>query len=151
MNYRDNHLVAQDFRNLVKEALPPEQIDAIIAALHETETLHPASYTATGAVGGFLFYMHVALAVDVGFNQQQFDGDAGGLFGFGAGRLDGQLRSADFDRLWKTTESFQVSLALPWANILFFDGGSNLLGNFNGVSAGTQTGVGGGRGGWKLV
>ena len=147
MNVKTDHqrAIGEGFRRSVKGILSDEKIGQIIAELNTAET----SYTAAGGLGGFLFYMHIGMDVYVSGRNHSMDADAGGFFGFGASRLDGQLRSSDFPRLFAATRGIHFEIAVPYASILFFDSGSNFLGHFQGTAAGTQVGIGGGSASWK--
>jgi hypothetical protein len=147
MNAKTDHqrAIGEGFRRSVKGILSDEKIEEVLADLHAAET----TYSAAGGLGGFLFYMHIGMDVYVGGRNHMMDADAGGFFGFGASRLDGQLRSSDFPRLFAATRSIHFEIAIPYASILFFDAGSNFLGHFQGVAAGTQVGIGGGSASWK--
>ena len=135
-------LIAKDFAEKMAGHLPDDKIKAAVDKINTTTT----SYPATGSVVLAIFYVKPYVIVTGG---KRFDGNGGGIGAAGGGAWWGDVYTDDIERLYRDTVSFQVTVAVAYASVVFFDGNSNNLGNFQ--AGGITTGVfaGGGSGGWS--
>jgi hypothetical protein len=65
------------------------------------------------------------------------------------GALFGDVYTDHLPNLYANTVSFEFQGTNVYLSILFFDGNSNLLGNFQARAVSTVTGIGGGSGHWS--
>lgn len=137
----DTDLIAQELRQNLEGKVEPERIDTMISQLKKTTV---ASYAANAGGGGVLFYA----LVTVHTAGREFEGNAGGFFGFGPYYGQGTVYTADLNNLLNHTESFSVSFNPAYMNVVFYDGGSNILGHFQGLGGGSIVGTGAGTGHW---
>ncbi|MHA7135615.1 VapA/VapB family virulence-associated protein [Oerskovia turbata] len=135
--------VVADFQASVQGALEQDKIDAAVERLRSGQPSYPANGTAVGMI----FYYR--LTVDIPASNKQFVGNAGGIGGLGGGGFWGDVYTDDLDRLFRTTVSFQFNATPVYLNVNFFDGSSNLLGNFQSGGIAVLVGTGGGSGGWS--
>lgn len=139
----DRDQLVADFRQRLAGRMPPEKIDAAAAKLQATSS---SSYSANGSIASAIFYLKVQVKVSGG---KTFNGDAGGVATPGGGALFGDVYTDDINALYANTKSFELNAAAAYTSVLFFDGSSNLLGNFQSGSVSTVIGVFGGSGSWS--
>ncbi len=93
-----------------------------------------------------IFYLKFQVNVTGG---ESFNGNAGGISTPGGGALFGDVYTDNLPNLYANTVSFEFQGTNVYLSILFFDGNSNLLGNFQAGAVSTVTGIGGGSGHWS--
>ena len=135
-------IVAHDFATSMHGAMDQRKIDAVVKALQTPSTAYPAQ----GEVASLIFYTRWGITVT---NGESFTGNAGGIGSAGGGGLWGDIYTDDIDALYNNTVSFQYNATAVYVNVNFFDGDSNLLGNFQAGALSTLLGVGGGSGSWS--
>src|SRR5258707_6572730 len=138
----DKKLIAQEFAARAKGKLEPEKIDSITRSLVGQTTAYPA----TGSFVSMIFYLKFQVNVPGG---ESFNGNAGGISTPGGGALFGDVYTDNLPNLYANTVSFEFQGTNVYLSILFFDGNSNLLGNFQAGAVSTVTGIGGGSGHWS--
>jgi virulence-associated protein len=134
--------IAQDFCAAVGGKLEQDKVDKAVSALSAATT----SYSASGSVASFIFYLQFQVNVSGG---KSFNGKAGGLTTPGGGALIGDVYTDDINALYANTVSFEFQATPVYVSLLFFDSSSNLLGHFQAGAVSTVAGVGGGSGGWS--
>jgi hypothetical protein len=135
--------IADGFVRHAQGKLDQDKVDAAVVALTEVDP----SYPANGSVASFMFYLQFQVSIKDG--GKTFNGKAGGITTPGGGALYGDVYTADLDRLYAATKSFEFQATSVYTSLLFFDGSSNLLGHFQSGSVSTVNGVGGGSGSWS--
>lgn len=101
-------------------------------------------YSANGGITFTVGWVHIGITV----GPRNCQGDGGGAFSLGGGYFWGDVYTADIDRLYRDTVSFQVNVTPVYANVNFFDSSSNLLGHFEGGGVCFGGGIGGGKCKW---
>lgn len=127
-------LVAQDFAANAKGKLTQAQIDSISKSLLANTTPYPATISVADG----------KLQVKV-TGGETFTGNAVGI---SIPPSPGDVYTDNIANLYANTVSFQYQATAVYLSILFFDGGSNLLGSFQGGAVPTVT-AGGGKGHWS--
>jgi hypothetical protein len=135
-------LIAQDFRARMQGKLEDDKIEAAVASL----TSVTPSYPARGEVASMFLIMQFKVSVT---NGKTFNGRAGGLSWPGAGVMEGDVYSDDIYKMYRETKSFEFNASPVWTSLLFFDGNTNLLGNFQAAAVSSVAGIGGGAGEWS--
>ena len=129
-------LIAKDFAEKMAGHLPDDKIKAAVDKINTTTTSYPAQLELLSSRS---FYVIIT-------GGKRFDGNVGPAGG-GAGW--GDVYTDDIERLYRDTVGFQITVALVYASVVFFDGNSNYLGNFQGGGMATGGFRGGGSGGWS--
>ena len=135
-------MIANNFAATWEGKLDQEKIEAAARSIQAADT----SYPAHGSVVSRDFYSIWKLTVDGG---KTFTGEAGGEGDPAEGSFVGDVYTNDINALYSNTVSFEVNLTPVYMSMLFFDGDSNLLGNFQGGAVFTVVGIGGGTGSWS--
>ena len=61
----------------------------------------------------------------------------------------GDVYTSDLSKMLSETKTFQINATPVYVNVNFFDGSSNLLGNFQSGAVSVVVGTGGGTGTWE--
>jgi hypothetical protein len=141
-----SNVMAQDFRRAVEGKLDQEKIDAIVASLLRP-TLTAEVTSAEALFAGGLFYVNVGITTS---GKQVFDGNGGGLYSIGATVGYGIVTADSLSALGKNTVSFSTHISGAHNVVIFYDSGSNVLGQFQSAAGGGGLiGAGGGSGSWR--
>ncbi|GAB4086620.1 hypothetical protein GCM10028784_32500 [Myceligenerans cantabricum] len=139
----DRDRIAEEFAARMTGKLEQEKIDAAVVALRTTT----ATYPATCALAGAIFYLNVQITMEQ--DGEQFNGDSGGFGSPGGNVMWGDVYTDDLNRLYAATETFELNATPVYTSVMFFDGSSNFLGHFESGGIGTILGVYGGKGSWS--
>ena len=137
---------AADFAELMQGKLPQEVIDQTTGSVQESAA---DSHSANGSIASVFIWMKCMCQIDGG---QKFMGDSWGISFPGGGALFGDVylnNGNSLDSLYANTKSFALTATPVYTAFYFYDGNSNLLGNFQAGSVSTVTGTGGGSGSWS--
>ena len=122
--------------------LPNEEVDKAVNALRSQKAADKISMG--GSVICAIFYWRIHLEG----HGHYYNGNAGGIGGFGAASTNGDIYTDDINRLYAEAYSFQFNSAAVYLNVNFFNRNSQFLGHYHGGGVGTCIGSGGGTGSW---
>ncbi|WP_405804622.1 VapA/VapB family virulence-associated protein [Streptomyces sp. NBC_00210] len=143
-------IVAHDFATSMHGAMDQRKIDATVEALLSSQTGYPATLTTWGAPLPWTKF-EVAITGGKTFRGGIWRGNGNRIArpGDDTESAPGMVYTDDIDALYNNTVSCQYNATVAYVNINWFDGDSNLLGNFQAATPSTLVGVGGGSGSWS--